>query len=306
MSNFLLTGCLLLLGLPAFPQTKAATRYKDHVFQAITRRQNLSYSPANAISAHRFDWYEPQLDTAMVRPLIIWMHGGGFKFGSKNMKSIRMWSAFFARCGYVCAAIDYRLGKKNLSFKFPDLVKNCYRAEGDVRLAITWLKTNARRLRIDTNRIILAGNSAGGMLALQIAYGTDGELLQLLHNPDSITASHNVDPGNIAAVINFWGGIFDTSWLRNARVPIVNVHGTNDPIVPYTHKGFPLYGGGDIHRIADLLGIPNRLKAYAGYSHELQKHFNPLIVNRATKRRWLEAAQFAADFLDSQLFGGSR
>ncbi|HEV2355683.1 MAG TPA: alpha/beta hydrolase [Puia sp.] len=203
MSHSLLIAGLVLTGLPAFPQVKGAIRYKDAVFSAVAVKKNLSYSRADPVATHRFDWYEPQRDSTSRRPLVIWMHGGGFRFGSKHMKSIRIWCDFFARRGYVCAAINYQLGKKNLSFRFDDLVKNCYRALGDVRLAIAWFKANAIRLRIDTSRIILAGNSAGGMLALQATYGTDAGLLQLMHNPDSANASHRVDPGQIAAVINF-------------------------------------------------------------------------------------------------------
>lgn len=306
MLNYILTCSLLVLALPTYPQMKAAARYKDEIFPDISIQKDLSYSPAHPVSAHRYDWYEPARDSAVARPLIIWMHGGGFKLGSKDMKGIRLWSAFFARRGYVCAAIDYRLGKKNLSFKFDDLVKNCHLAMADVRLAIAWFKANATRLRIDTHRIVLAGNSAGGMLALQTAYSTDAELLELLHDPGAAGASHVIDPGDVAAVINFWGGIFQPGWLSRAKVPIVSVHGRNDPIMPYEHKSYPLYGSGDIHRVADSLGIPNRLKTYDGFSHELQKHFNPLIVNKKTKKRWVEAAQFAADFLFDEWFGGSR
>jgi predicted esterase len=279
MLQSILTAGALLFALSTHPQMTPATRYKDAIFSSITVQRDLSYASGKS---HRFDWYEPREDTTTARPLIIWMHGGGFKFGSKNMQGIRLWSDFFARRGYECAAIDYQLGKKNLRFKYDDLVRNCVQAVGDCREAIAWFKRNAARLRIDTSRIILAGNSAGGMIALQTAYG--------------------VEPGGAAAVINFWGGIFDTRWLQRARVPIVSVHGRNDNIVPYDHKGYPLYGSGAIHPIADSLHIPNRLKTYEGYSHELQKHFNPLIVSRLTKRRWLEAAQFAADFLYEELF----
>jgi hypothetical protein len=56
--------------------------------------------------------------------------------------------------------------------------------------------------------------------------------------------------------------------------------------------------------MADSLQIPNALKAYEGFSHELQKHFNPFLVSRKTRRRWLEAAQFAADFLYDELYAG--
>lgn len=307
MLKYILTGSLLLIALSTCPQTRSPNRYKDEVFPDISVGKNLSYLPDARKSVHRFDWYEPIGDTgASSRPLIIWMHGGGFKFGSKSMLSIRLWCSFFARRGYVCAAIDYKLGKKDFRFDFDDLVRNCYAAVHDTRLAIAYFKANAARLRIDTSRIILAGNSAGGMMALQTAYSSDAELLKLIGNPDSAQASHSIEPGDIAAVVNFWGGIFQPDWLSNARVPIVSVHGRLDNIVPYDHRGFPLYGSGAIHRVADSLHIPNRLKTYDEYSHELQKRFNPVIASRMTQRRWMEAAQFAANFLYEELFADKR
>jgi predicted esterase len=306
MLNYILTGALLLMAQSAYPQMKSSTRYKDEVFPDISVGKNLSYSPNARTAAHRFDWYEPIGDTAAARPLVIWMHGGGFKFGSKGMVGIKLWSTYFAKRGYVCAAIDYRLGKKDFRFEFDDLVRNCLAAVHDTRLAIAWFKANAARLRIDTNRIILAGNSAGGMMGLQTAYSSDAEILKLLGRPDSSQASHAIEPGGIAAIINFWGGIFQSDWLQNARVPIVSVHGRLDNIVPYDHRGFPLYGSAAIHRVADSLGIPNRLKTYDELSHELQRRFNPVIASNLTKKRWLEAAQFAAAFLYEELFAEKR
>jgi hypothetical protein len=64
-----------------------------------------------------------------------------------------------------------------------------------------------------------------------------------------------------------------------------------------------MYGGSDINKKADALGIPNTLKVFVGYSHELQKHFNPFFSgDEGTQKRWLEAGQFAADFLYPLLF----
>jgi hypothetical protein len=75
------------------------------------------------------------------------------------------------------------------------------------------------------------------------------------------------------------------------------VHGGNDHIVRAGRKGEHFFGSLSIHAKADSLSIPNRVKIYGGYSHELQKHFNPFFTGRAAKRRWQEAGQFAADFL---------
>jgi pimeloyl-ACP methyl ester carboxylesterase len=235
------------------------------------------------------------------------MHGGGFKFSSKEATGGRVWCGSFARRGYLCAAINYHLGNKSLKFTYNELVTNCYRGVQDVRTALAFFKAHAALWGVDTTRIILAGNSAGGMLAMQTVYSNDAELKRLL--PAAVksapaTGALSADPATtgVAAIVNFWGGIFDTAWLHNARVPIVSVHGVQDGIVPYDHKGYPLYGSLPIHRVADSLRIPNALKAYEGFSHELQKHFNPFIVSRATRQRWLEAAQFAADFLYKELY----
>jgi acetyl esterase/lipase len=116
MLNYILSGGIVFfLGLPAHSQMKPAFRYKDDVFPAISVQKDLYYV-TGAVSdgkrrSHLFDWYEPKQDSALLRPLIIWMHGGGFKFGSKDMEATRLWSGGFARRGYVCAAINYQLGK---------------------------------------------------------------------------------------------------------------------------------------------------------------------------------------------------
>ena len=274
----------------------AQTRYKDLLFPEYTVENDLRYN-----AREHFDLYQPKGDTNTLRPLIIWMHGGGFKFGSRKASGIQLWCATFSRRGYVCAAIDYRLGGKNLSFRFNELVSNCYKSIQDVRQALVYFKQNAARWRIDTTRIVLAGNSAGGMLALQTAYGCNAGMQKLLGVTDSSTADAVVNPEGVAAVVNFWGGIFDTMWLHAARVPIVSVHGAQDRIVPYDNMGYSLYGSGLIHKEADALGIPNALKTYEGYSHELQKRFNPLVVSSGTRKRWLEAGQFAAGFLYKEL-----
>jgi len=311
MLKYLLSGSITLFpALAAYSQVSQPIKYKDPVFSRTMVEKDLSYSNDTSARKHLrstlFDLYQPKEDSMSLRPLIIWMHGGGFKFGSKEAKGVRLWCETFASRGYVCAAINYRLGKKNLTFNFTELVKNCSRAVEDALQAITFFKNNCARFRIDTGRIVLAGNSAGGMIALQAAYSSGAELRQLQGSSDSNLLSHSVNPGNVAAVINFWGGIFNPGWLHNARVPIVSVHGRNDGIVPYDHKGSPLYGSLPIHLLADSLHIPNSLQTYDEYSHELQKHFNPLIISVKTKKRWLEAGQFAANFLYRELFAGNR
>jgi poly(3-hydroxybutyrate) depolymerase len=305
----MLKHALLFIGIICFmlktqAQPAKLLRYKDIIFSDVTVDKDLSYNPKadqKEKKSYLFDLYQPKEDQSAPRPLIIWMHGGGFKFGTKEAKGIQIWSKSFAQRGYVCAAINYRLSKKNPLFHFDELQKSCYNAVQDAKMAVEYFKQHHTEYNIDPTKIILAGNSAGGLVALQTAYSTNAQLAKMAGISD--TKPNRDELFKVAGVINFWGAIFNLDWLKNTRVPIVSVLGSNDGIVPPTQKSAPLYGGIDIHQQADKLGIPNGLKVFDGYSHELQKHFNPLFSGgKGTQQRWLEAGQFAADFLYDKLF----
>ena len=63
----------------------------------------------------------------------------------------------------------------------------------------------------------------------------------LMNKTDSNSDAKAYNPHRVAAVINFWGAVFDTAWLKNANVPIVSVHGRKDRIVPYIRNGNSLW-----------------------------------------------------------------
>ena len=288
-------------------QTDKPVKCKDFVFDEVKLQKDLLYKtnpgPGIRPKYYRFDLYEPATDSSTRRPLIIWLHGGGFKFGKKTSGGMPTWSKTFARRGYVCAAVNYRLSKKHPLKNFADLVEGCANAVADVNEAICFFKTHCSEYRIDTNKIILGGNSAGGMIALQYACSSPAAMARLVHQGDSTSIdAQQRNPQHIAAVINYWGALFDVNWLAATSIPIVSVHGQKDRVVPINNNKTGMYGSIAIHRAADSLHIPNALKVYDNYSHELQKHFNPLFAGGAAKKRWREAGQFAADFLYQQLF----
>lgn len=90
-------------------------------------------------------------------PLIVWFHGGGWILGSKRQD---VFVRHFPLYGYAVASIEYRLAQKQ---PFPAQIR-------DARLAMRWLWQKARELEIDPGKIVLAGQSAGGHLALLLAY----------------------------------------------------------------------------------------------------------------------------------------
>lgn len=293
---------IAMLSLKVNAQTDK--RYRDMIFTTADIQYDKSYAADTAKATGRksygFDLYTPHGDDARNRPLIIWMHGGGFVFGSKSDENIRLWCETFARRGYVCAAIDYRMGKKSALFNFGRLITNCYPAVLDVRQAVNYFREHYKEFGINPDSIILAGNSAGAMLALQTAFSKNRELADSLRiqNPAAY-GGINEGPTKVMAVINFWGGIFNINWLKNEQTPVVSVYGSDDKIV---HPGYDKgsYGGkaiaeklAELHRTGDV-------KVFEGYGHELYRHFNPLPVHpgkEAIRKRWLEAGQFAADFI---------
>jgi acetyl esterase/lipase len=98
-------------------------------------------------------------DRRAARPLILWVHGGGWNRGdARGSGAFADWPgvlAGLAARGYVVASIDYRLSGEA---RFPAQVQ-------DVKAAIRFLRGKAGAYGIDASRVYLWGGSAGGHLA---------------------------------------------------------------------------------------------------------------------------------------------
>jgi acetyl esterase len=86
-------------------------------------------------------------------PVVIYLHGGGWAFGSPA--SFRKLGMQFAEAGYLTVILDYRLAPEH---PFPA-------ALDDAAFAIAWAADNARRWNGDGGRIAIGGDSAGANLA---------------------------------------------------------------------------------------------------------------------------------------------
>ncbi|MGN6820817.1 MAG: alpha/beta hydrolase fold domain-containing protein [Sphingomonas sp.] len=96
---------------------------------------------------------------AAPRPLVIWVHGGGWSRGdARQSGAFSDWPsvlAMLAARGYVVASVDYRLDSEA---RFPAQVQ-------DVKAAVRFLRSKATDYGIDPRRVYLWGGSAGGHLA---------------------------------------------------------------------------------------------------------------------------------------------
>ncbi len=99
-------------------------------------------------------------------PLVLFVHGGGWKRGSKNNAMGRAMPAHMLEQGYAFASIDYRLVPKN----------TVEEQASDVAAALAHLLKRADSLGIDRGRVVLTGHSAGAHLVALV--GTDERYLK--------------------------------------------------------------------------------------------------------------------------------
>jgi alpha-L-fucosidase 2 len=108
-------------------------------------------------------------------PAAILVHGGGFDAGSRATNMSPTFQPL-AEAGFAWFSIDYRMAPE---FRFEQ-------AREDVDAAIKWVKANARSYKLDTSKIVLAGESAGGFLV-------------------NYAATHETPQTRVAAVVDFYG-----------------------------------------------------------------------------------------------------
>lgn len=244
------------------------------------------------------DFYEPAGDTVSARPLIIWIHGGGYTSGTKTDSHMQLWCNEFARRGYVAASIDYRLG---ISGGNTGKLKAIYRSVQDAKAAIRYFRKYASQYRIDVNKIVLAGSSVGAFTAVHTAYWDEDEIPTSIDTAalgDLEGASGN--PGYSSdpnAVVNFWGAIKDSTWIDAGEPMIVSSAGTLDSVVyPESHywntSGYE-HGSIVIDRVAKSKNIPDTLLMFEGAKHTLAGS----IYGTSQAVLWDTATTFATEFL---------
>jgi acetyl esterase len=108
--------------------------------------------------------YRPAHSVARLLPTVLYFHGGGWVIGSLEGYDLAC-RYFCARSGCAIVSVDYRLAPEH---KFPAAID-------DGVAAFRWLATEAAGLGLDPDRIVLAGDSAGGTIAAVAAQELRGE-----------------------------------------------------------------------------------------------------------------------------------
>jgi acetyl esterase/lipase len=133
-----------------------ARALEKHVPQGIAQHVNLRYD-TNERDALLDVFHPADIDASERLTTIVWIHGGGWVAGSKDQ--LANWLRIIAGHGYTTVGVDYSIAPRA---KYPTPVRQA-------NAAIGWLASNSARLHIDPSHLFVAGDSAGGQVAAQLA-----------------------------------------------------------------------------------------------------------------------------------------
>lgn len=120
--------------------------------QAQTAIKDIPYMD-DGHSRHVLDVYRSVPTPEAKRPVVVWIHGGGWQTGDKSDVALK--PQYFTEKGYIFVACNYRL--------LPDVTMDVLTR--DVAQAIGWVYKNIAIHGGDPDRILVGGHSAGAQLA---------------------------------------------------------------------------------------------------------------------------------------------
>lgn len=139
-----------------FNETNAQTLAALPEFPDITVSERHIAGPQGAPDVRVLVYLPKNVSTPI--PALLWIHGGGYIIGNADLSDPQVKSIVSAT-GCAAVSVDYRLAPET---PHPGPVEDCY-------AALKWLYTNASELGVDTARIAIGGDSAGGGLTAGLA-----------------------------------------------------------------------------------------------------------------------------------------
>jgi acetyl esterase/lipase len=182
--------------------------------EGIRMERDIPYVP-DGDEAQRLDLYLPKSSSDRPLPLIVHIHGGGWRGGSKYPTHVMR----MVNQGYAVAGVEYRFSQKAL---FPAQIQDC-------QAAIRWLRANSQKYNLDPKRIGVVGESAGGHLSALV--GTAGgkkAFPPIGGNEDQSDA--------VQAVCDYFGPTDFTTVMQQAEDDknVRNIFKFNSPSDPYS------------------------------------------------------------------------
>lgn len=252
-----------------FAQLSPSADWATHAQNQYQVAANVTYMRATGFDS-KLDVYRRR-DLTTPQPTLVFYHGGGWVAGTKEaaMMSILPW----LEMGWNVVNVEYRMAQ----------VAIAPAAAEDALCALRWVVNNAKTYNIDTSRIVVSGESAGGHLALMAGMAPVETGLTNLCSGGGFNGYENSVP-KVAAIIN-WYGITDLTdmvsggakrsyavqwvgsdhnrdmvakamspmtYVRAGLPPVLSIQGDADPIVPYAQNV-------KMHEALTKAGVANEL-----------------------------------------------
>ncbi|SHH75518.1 alpha/beta hydrolase [Flavobacterium defluvii] len=242
--------------------TKLIKKYPSITIPAQKKSKNLIentnvvYFNENGRALH-FDAFV--YNTKKQNPAVIIIHGGGWRSGNKNQMNV--FAEEIADKGYSCFTIEYRLSPEA---KYPNGVY-------DVKNAIRFIKDNAKKFKVDTDKITVLGCSSGGQMASLI--GTTNENpafddpLNKSKSSSKVNAIINIDgvlafrhpESSEGEMASFWlGGSYEQKTENWKNASALSHTNKNTPPILFINSSIDRFHAGR----DDMIKILNQYKIY--------------------------------------------
>ena len=261
---------ILLLFSAVFVHAQATNETLLRIADRYWMQPDVVYASANNTPLKLDVWY-PR-DNSTPTPTLVYIHGGGWVFGSKEGSVYQLLP--FLEKGWRVVNVEYRMASNSLA---PAAVE-------DTRCALRWVVRNAKQYNFDKSKIVLTGHSAGGHLSLitgmlpkgteldNRCYGDEDLKVAAVLNWYGITDVNDLIQGaNLKNYAVMWMGgqpnaaeiarkVSPLSYIRADLPPILTIHGDKDDVVPYSHAT-------RLHAELDKVKVPNRLYTVKNGGH---------------------------------------
>jgi acetyl esterase/lipase len=263
---------LALLATPGFAQLSPQALWATHAANEYQVYPNVTYLNMGGVDL-KLDVYKRRTATTP-QPTLIYMHGGFWVAGNKEgaIMSLLPWMEM----GWNVVNVEYRLGAAALA---PAALEDCFCA-----LRFLSGQMQAQTYNIDTGRIVVTGESAGGHLALALGTIPESEGLDrecagaplpkvaavinwfgISDVPDVIDGPHKANAavrwfGSLPNRMEIARRVSPLTYIRPGLPPILTVHGDADPTVPYSEAV-------KLHEELTKVNVPNQLVTIPGGKH---------------------------------------
>jgi arylformamidase len=181
-------------------------------------------------------------------PVVVWVHGGGWRAGDKANRGIETKVAWATAIGAALVAVNYRLSTAGAGVQWPDHAE-------DVAAALAWIADQGRASGLDPTDVVVLGHSAGAhLVAITVS------------NPTLRAATGLGDGLRCAVALDTEGWMLAESAAADTGL-VANAFGT-DPVV--LADASPLeqvrrHGAPTSAMLAVTRGTPSRVAAAANY-----------------------------------------